>query len=313
MKAHARAIEVEQILARNPAGKIHRAGQAQRIAQFVQRAAREAVQAARHQPELRPAAVEFRECAQQAVQVLVRMEGRDRQQKWLGRAAPADGEKLRAHAVRRYPHFRIRQAVAAPQVRRGGAGNRQDQPRNMRRPEQEEIPEGTVEPAEVLRVALVLEVVEHGDLRAGAGQRRREAGVEERVQAQPRGGQRQRGLFPQNARGPRYGVHRLRDRAEVGLPGNQVRAGLAVGEDEVAVAGVDLRQRGQQAAQINLRAAHPAGDQVQRVDAQAQRPHVKASRPGGPGPAPGRAALPRNGRRSPGRARTAGWLPRAGR
>ena len=87
----------------------------------------------------------------------------------------------------------------------------QEQARDVGGAEQKEIPEGAVEPAEVLRMALVLEIVKDGDLRAGGQQGRGEAGVEEHVEAQAGRGQRQSGLFPDN---PRTGA-RGRARAAV--------------------------------------------------------------------------------------------------
>jgi hypothetical protein len=82
------------------------------------------------------------------------------------------------------------------QIRAGFRRDRQNQAGDVRRPEQEEIPERTVEPTEVLRVALVLQIVENRDLGTGAKQGRGEAGVEHGVEPQAEGGQRQRDLFP---------------------------------------------------------------------------------------------------------------------
>ena len=88
-----RGVEVVKFLARNPAGEIHRIGEAQALAQIVQRTREESVQPAYRQAELRPLAMEFGEGAQQAVQVLVRMQSGNRQQKRLGMAAAASSKK----------------------------------------------------------------------------------------------------------------------------------------------------------------------------------------------------------------------------
>ncbi len=77
-------VELVQVLARNPAGELHRVGQPQALPQIVQRAGEEAVHAAHHQAEIRMAAAENGERPQQAIQVLVRMQRGDGQQKTFG-------------------------------------------------------------------------------------------------------------------------------------------------------------------------------------------------------------------------------------
>src|SRR5579862_853880 len=57
---------------------------------------------------------------------------------------------------------------------------------------------------------------------------------------------------------------------EVGLARNQVDGGFEVGEDEIFVRGVDLGEGGEQLAKIDFGAADAAGDQIQRVDADAR-------------------------------------------
>ncbi len=126
---------------------------------------------------------------------------------------------------------------------------------------------GQIEPAEVFGVALVLQVMKDGDLAAAADERRGEAGIEEDVETEARGGQRQGDLFPQQTRGPVYGADGLRHMGEVGGRWNQRSPGLAVGEDEVLVLRIDFGERGKQGAQINFGAADTAGNQVKRVDA----------------------------------------------
>ena len=59
----------------------------------MQRAGEKAVQAAHRQAELRPLAMEFGEGAQQAVQIFVRMQGGNGQQKWLRMAPPRQIEE----------------------------------------------------------------------------------------------------------------------------------------------------------------------------------------------------------------------------
>ena len=141
-------------------------------------------------------AVEFGEGPQQAVEILVRMQRGDGEQKRLGTAAPGEAEEDRFDAQRDYLEFRIGKTVTSPQIGGGGFGIGQNAARDMRRTEQEKLPEREIEPAEVFGMALVLEVVKDSDLRAGAENGRGEAGVEEHVEREAHGGERQRGLLP---------------------------------------------------------------------------------------------------------------------
>ncbi len=82
---------------------------------------------------------------------------------------------------------------------------------------------------------LMLQIVKYRYLWTGAQQRRRKARIQHHVQAQSRRRQRQNGLLPKNARRPRRRAHRLRRMDEIGSGGDQVGAGLTVGEDEILV------------------------------------------------------------------------------
>jgi hypothetical protein len=141
----------------------------------------------------------------------------------------------------------------------------------VRRPEEQHAPERQVEPAKVLGMADVLQIVKHRDLRASRKQRRGETRVQHHVQLEPRGSHRQRQLLPQNAEGTRSRADGLRQGLKVRPRWRELRPGFAVGEDEIFVDCVDLGQRGEQAAQIYLGATHAAGDKVESVDADAQR------------------------------------------
>ena len=141
----------------------------------------------------------------------------------------------------------------------------------MSAPVEEEVPEWPVEPTEILGVALVLEIVKDGDLRAAAEERRGEAGVQHRVQALPRRGNRQQTLLPEDACGTVHRPYRLGAVEEIGLRGHQIRACFAIGEHQISVAGIDLRQRCEQRAQVDFGATHGAGNQVERIDADAHR------------------------------------------
>src|ERR1035437_2171070 len=182
----------------------------------------------------------------------------------------------------------------------------------MRGPEQEKLPERQVEPTEVLGVALVLKVVKDRDLGTGAEKRRGETGIQHDVERMAQGGQRQHGLLPKYARRTRNGANGLRQALEVRLLGDQGGTGFPIRENEVLVGGIDPGETGQQAAQIDLGAADSARNQVQRVDADAQRRHINGRRASGLGLRRGRGARPRAWGRSPARAGIPGWRPAPG-
>src|SRR5471032_218653 len=174
-------VEVQKRFARNPARKIHGIAEAERIAKGQKLVGEETVDAAHHQAEFGMREAEFGEGPQQAVEVLVRMQRGDGEQKRLGTAAPGEAEEDRFDAQRDYLEFRIGKTVTSPQIGGGGFGIGQNAARDMRRTEQEKLPEREIEPAKVFGMALVLEVVKDGDLRAGTENGRGEAGVEEHV------------------------------------------------------------------------------------------------------------------------------------
>ena len=93
-------------------------------------------------------------------------------------------------------------------------------------------------------MTLMLQVVKDRDLRAGAEQRRGEAGVEEHIDLAAQHGHRQHRLLPQQARRAVDSAYHLRHVYEVGLRGYQIGSGLAVGEDVPGVAVVDFSQSG---------------------------------------------------------------------
>ena len=242
-------VEIVEILARNPAGKLDAAGESQRLAQGVQVPAVKKPwmpHTIRRNSGWRSRKIG--EGAQQAVQVLVRVQRGDGEQEGLGlrgaRRARRNAGRRRRESARTLAGGRRYQRT---QIGARGVGIGQDQARDVRGPEEEELPERQIEPAEVLGVAFVLQVVEDGDL---AGSRRSSGAVKPGLNStssrEARGGQRQGGLFPEQARGPGDGAHGLRHVSEVRLLRDQVGAGLAVGEDEVLVDGIDFGERGEQ-------------------------------------------------------------------
>ncbi len=128
---------------------------------------------------------------------------------------------------------------------------------------------------------LVLQVVKHGHLRATAYNRGSESRIQQNIDPVRLDGQRQDGLLPNNPRGPESRAHGLAYHSEVRTRGAKARAGLAIGEKKIFVRGVDLAQRSQQVAQINLGAAHATRNQVQRIHADAKRPHAIGDCQGG--------------------------------
>jgi hypothetical protein len=57
---------------------------------------------------------------------------------------------------------------------------------------------------------------------------------------------------------------------------NEIRAGLAVGEDDVLVDGVNSRERGEEMTEVDFRAADPSRDQVQGINSDAQEASYRA-------------------------------------
>jgi len=77
------------------------------------------------------------------------------------------------------------------------------------------------------------------------------------------------GLFsrvsPENARRTERSPNRGRRTFEIRPGWNEVRTGLSIGEDNVLVSRVDIRQRRQQTAQVDFCASNPSRNQVQRI------------------------------------------------
>src|SRR5260370_9172749 len=105
----------------------------------------------------------------------------------------------------------------------------------MRRGPQQQAPEWKIEPAEMLRMPLVLKVMKHRDRRASRKDRRCEPWVEQDIQAIARCLQRQRRLFPQNPRRAKTRVHGLRLPMEIRPLRHEVGAGFEIGENELFV------------------------------------------------------------------------------
>src|ERR1017187_1152477 len=85
------------------------------------------------------------EGAQQAIQVLVRVEGGDRQQERLGASLGGEIEESWIDAGEQGANSAGREAVPAAQVVRGGAGDGYDAARDGDAPEEKEIPGRQIE------------------------------------------------------------------------------------------------------------------------------------------------------------------------
>src|SRR5882724_2564706 len=94
----------------------------------------------------------------------------------------------------------------------------------------------------------------------------------------PRNRQRQTRLLPENARWTKRGPAGDGRTFEICPGWNEVSAGLSIGEDNVLVSSVYLRQRRQQTAQVDLRAANPTGNQIQRIHADSEGADVLSRR-----------------------------------
>src|SRR5947209_6456603 len=237
----------------------------------------EAAHTGYYQPELRPLAPEDLEGPQQPLQVFVRMECGDTEDiRWRSGPAPQT-EEFRIDAVMDDCNAGLRQPVNGLKVMSRGFRHGHQPRRTVGRRVKEDAPEGELEPAEILRVTLMLQVVEDRHHRAAAKQRRRESGVEQDVEMTARHCDGERDLLPKDPGRPRRRHNRLRDVDEIIRFWDQVGAGFAVSENEIPIHPVDFRQSGQHASQINFRTAHTAGDQVKGIDADPQWEHLTDS------------------------------------
>src|SRR5579872_1439329 len=113
--------------------------------------------------------------------------------------------------------------------------------RSVYRGPQQRSPERQIEPAKILRVALVLKVVEYGYLPAGREDRRSESGIEKHVQPIASRFERQHGLLPQDPRRTKARADGLRRPEKIRLLGNQVGLRFEVRKDQILVDLVEFR------------------------------------------------------------------------
>src|SRR5579872_6918949 len=103
-----------------------------------------------HEPEIGAFPMKRRERTEQPFEVLVGMQGGDHEQYRLRPPCPRDREELRIHTQRNYANLPRGQAIVPVEIRGCGCRICNDDSRDVRRPEQEEPPEGQIEPAEML-------------------------------------------------------------------------------------------------------------------------------------------------------------------
>src|SRR5215831_7654376 len=125
--------------------------------------------------------VKLGERPKQSVEILVGMQCGDRENESLRRALGRDIEEDGRYAMRHDAYPASGQSVVALKVRCRRVRHGHDVPRYARAPVQKEIPERQVEPAEILWMPLMLQVMKYGDLRRCAENRRGEAGIEQHV------------------------------------------------------------------------------------------------------------------------------------
>src|SRR5579884_1749004 len=161
-------------------------------------------------------------------------------------------------------------SVEQPQIRTRGFRYGDQGSAAVRRGPEKELPGGQVEGAEIFGAALVLEIVEHGH----AGARRQQGAGESRVQQHVAAGalysEGQAELFIEDALRAILGAHLLRRSPKICRAWDERRVRFAIGENEVFVHRVDFGERVQEAAQIDLRAANSAGNEIESVNADAQ-------------------------------------------
>ena len=137
------------------------------------------------------------------------------------------------------------------------------------------IPGPALQQLEILGLLLVLQVVNDRHSPASAEERRSKSGRKQNVQLVAEAAQGQsRLLVNQPPRAERSPNPRI-DRVKIRRGRADLLVGFAVEINEILVALVDCRQRRQQIAQVYLGSADSAGNQVKRIDADAQlRRHI---------------------------------------
>src|SRR5260370_10201942 len=129
----------------------------------------------------------------------------------------------------------------------------------------------------MFRMPLMLQIVKHAHRRARRQHRRCKSRIEHYIDSVTRGLNGKHSLLTQNSCRAEASAQSLPRKMEIGLPRNQVLAGLEIRENEVFVRRVDPRQSGKQFAQVNLRPSDAPGNQIQRIDADAR--HAASSSP----------------------------------
>ena len=198
----------------------------------------ETPQARYHQPELWTAAPEFGKQPQQTVEILVRVQRRNGEQEPF--RTPDDLKKIRLDAQWNQANLILRQPVKSFHILACRLRIRDQDTRNVRRPEQQPSPEGQIKPAKMFRMPLMLQIVKNSNLRAAAENRRGKARVQQDVNPPRCNGEGQRQLFPSDPRGPETGPHRLWHGMEIGLLRRQRIAGFKISKEKIFVAAIDL-------------------------------------------------------------------------
>src|SRR5260370_16315698 len=124
-----------------------------------------------------------------------------------------------------------------------------------------------MEPTEIFRMPLVLQIVKHRYHRGTANDGSGKSRIEQYVDALLRDRKRKDELLPQNASRPKRRTDLLRRMQKIRLLRNQVRARLAIREHNVVIHRVDRSQRLQQVPHIYLSAANASRDEIKRVNA----------------------------------------------
>src|SRR5260370_32693723 len=122
----------------------------------------------------------------------------------------------------------------------------------------------------MLRMPLMLQIVKHAHRRARRQHRRCKSRIEHYIDSVTRGLNGKHSLLPQNSCRAEASAQSLPRKMEIGLPRNQVLAGLEIRETELFVRPVDPRQTARQFAQENLRPAAEPGINIHRIDADAR-------------------------------------------
>ena len=237
------AIEFVEFVSRNPSGYFCALPQVQLRNQPLDARRVESAHARQNQTHFRVASSIFGESPHQQFDVLVGMQSRDAKQVSPRLRAFAFSRQIKEsliHTVRRDDGVLLK---IVEDVVAGGFGWRQEKFRFPNCRPYQEPPKHQIHWFEELRMALVLKVVNGCYLRARGEQRRRKTRVEQYIQLVTNRRKGQHCLLPKDPGRPERRLYGMLQEPEIRRYRDKVRSGPGIGDDQVFVGCVDLRQR----------------------------------------------------------------------